>query len=360
MGAVPLTLPIPCPDFEKHRSTIAALFGSGTLPALNRKPRENPLAYTVRALEEWARSYPSPLEIQLEDAQGVLKDHAEYFDHQHTDEVVDAGDADLIVRVYGPSSDVYSAAAMLRALRPLHPRLGGSLLHHIGQVSGRGFGILTPSGAWDLAEIHTFYGSERDFWQSYRHAAAAELKKSERMLTRPELQAYISNNGLLTPRAFKRALGLDLFDAVQRPLSLEEIRKLLMAENFPERQKRQIEDVLLLLADIENMGRLLQELDGDESGVLYRMHQASYSRYATILDVTPWEMMGKRWGFIQEILNDHEHIRMQSDEEEGPNFAMFLRPGDDSVSRFQEAVDLLNSCLQAVLYLTQKIDNWER
>ena len=180
------------------------------------------------------------------------------------------------------------------------------------------------------------------------------------MLTRPELQAYISNNGLLTPRAFKRALGLDVFDAVQRPLSLEEIRKLLMAENFPERQKRQIEDVLLLLADIENMGRLLQELDGDESGVLYRMHQASYSRYATILDVTPWEMMGKRWGFIQEILNDHEHIRMQSDEEEGPNFAMFLRPGDDSVPRFQEAVDLLDSCLQAVLYLTRKIDNWER
>lgn len=357
---MPLALPLPSPSFERHRPTLAALFETGTLPLLRRKPRENPLAYTVRALGEWARSYRAPLEVRLEDAQRVLEEFAESLEGMHPEDRIMAGPSDLIVRAYGPQSDTSSAAAMLEALHPLHPRLGGSLLTHIGRVTGRVFGILTPNVAWDLALMHSFCGSERDFWEEHRYRAAHDLGKTAKQLTRAELREYIQRNEIMTPGEFKRTLGAGVFASVRRPLSLEDIRQIITAGAFPEAQRRQIEAVLVLLADIDDMGRRLWELAGDGSHVLHRMHDASHARYATVLDVTPWEQLESRWGFLQELLNDIENVRMQgSSDEEGPNFAMLLRPGDGSVTRFREAAALLDSCLQAVLHLTWEIAGWE-
>ncbi|MBZ9714885.1 hypothetical protein [Deinococcus multiflagellatus] len=355
---VPLTLPLHCPHFEHHRVALAALFEAGVLPRLRRRPRESPLAYTRRALETWGETHHRSLEIHLDGAEVVLEECVDYFRYGNSDLQPEVDASELIIRAYGPDAELFSAADFLDCTQRIHPALGGSLLAHLGRVSGSGFGIFTPDQAWDLAESHYFCCDQGEFWQMQREAAADGLEKPVAELTNAELKTFIRAQGILTPGSFKRQIGLDVFQAGQQPLSLEAIHAVLAAAPITASQRQQFDQLLTGLMELSALTARLDEVSGDETSLLKRMHQAPHGRMAVVLEIWPWERLEHRWGPLQELLREYDDQRMQGNELEGPNFAMFLTARSDSASRFQEATELINDALMLTLQLAHLVGAW--
>ncbi|MFC3606119.1 hypothetical protein [Deinococcus soli (ex Cha et al. 2016)] len=357
-GAVPVCLPDRTDLFERHRSTVAALFEAGVLPTLRRLPREHPEAYTRRALQAWSAAHSGYLEVHLNDAATLAEEFDSYFTYVETDEKPTRDPDVIVLRIYGPNSEPYSAADMLQALRPYHPLLGGSLLTHIGEITSHTFGVFTPSKAWAMAESHHFMYDEGEFWREHRYAAAQELNKPEAQLTKAELKAYVDNNGFTTPGEFKRDMGYGVYQAACRPLPLTEITAMLTGDLLPEDQRQQVDAILTQLAELKGLGERLEGFKTDESCLYVRMHGGEHARYATILDTTPAHQMEQRWGLLTELLIDAERLMMEGEDQEAPNFTFVLRPADGSAQQLVEVMALLDNACEAVMHLTHQVSSW--
>lgn len=192
---MPLTLTTGAQDAQADLEVCSLLIEEGLFPLLPPKQRESLPLY----LQRLART-PLPYEnhefrLQLQSCDPPTA---------YEDDLDRRGPGELQITLRAELSAVaYSCASTRRNLGRIHPRLFGSLLVHLRNITSSTWPVVTASDALDIAEMFRYEDSPRTFWKGLHEEAR---KKLNRTPTRAELHEHLEH---IAPRDLYRSIGLD-------------------------------------------------------------------------------------------------------------------------------------------------------
>lgn len=214
LQGVPFTLTRGAQEVQADLEVFSLLIEEGLLPLLPPKQRESLPRYFQRLAE-----IPLPYEnreFRLQVQSCDAPTHA-------ADDVEQRGPGELQITLRSAlQASAYSCTAARRNLGRIHPRLFGSLLVHLRNITSCTWPVITASDALEIAEMFRYEDCPKTFWKGIHEEAR---KKLGRRPTRAELHEHIDH---IAPRDLYRAIGLDEVLPALKPrlcFSLAEMRQ---------------------------------------------------------------------------------------------------------------------------------------
>lgn len=214
LQGVPSTLTRGAQEAQADLEVLSLLIEEGLLPLLPPKQRESLPLYLQRLTRTPLPYENHEFHLQLQSCDAPT--HA-------ADDVEQRGPGELQITLRAAlQANAYSCRAARRNLGRIHPRLFGSLLVHLRNITSCTWPVITASDALEIAEMFRYEGCLKTFWTGIHEEAR---KKLDRRPTRAELHEHIDH---IAPRDLYRAIGIDEVLPALKPrlcFSLAEMRQ---------------------------------------------------------------------------------------------------------------------------------------
>lgn len=324
-------------EFQQDVQTLALLIEAGVIPPLTPGVRESLPTY-LRRLSETNLPYES-FEFRLE----VKSCHPST---EEDDTVGRRGPGELQIMLrYAITPAAYCCAQARRNLSRIHPRLFGSLLVHLHQITQSTWPVVTVSDALEIAEMVRFEDSPKGLWKSIHEELGRQL---DRTPTRQEVQEHLE---YASPRSLYAEIGLDEVLPALKPklcFSLAEIRG---------RCTNSLEDVavhvLSLVDDLERLKALNEQISANLTELERRTRYSMGEMRVAPVSILSGQYRDTEGNIheVQELLEEEWQIAAQT-EGYAPNFILRILTPEDA----QRAAVLLPLYAQS-LSLTQELVN---
>lgn len=347
LAGVPATLLIGEAMSARRARTYAALLECGVLPVLDAAAGETTGSLLRRAFAALAQRYDAlPFGMTVMPF-SVLR--GELVEEYEPPKDLGAANPVCVVLQVADGCTHVDATAFERALAAHDRRVAAALLEHLRRTTRYTFDAFTPGAAFAYADWALFEGDPKEWWETQRHEAAADLGITAKKISGQQIRRYIRTNGIRTPGLIDRVIGRHHRLAATRVdlLPLEECERRL--EAVPSEPRAAGLSVIAGLRAIAPAARALAAaITPSERGILGGFG-ASGTMPGLIVETSGSDAL------VTELLNDHWEYASQ-DRGFAPNYVLALDGSPASCERLARTLAHLTTVTQAVTTVAAVLD----